>query len=117
MEVITTNQLTTKFKRSKEKNEKKIEREREREPEAEDFGCLCGNLMRGILFKICPSPPIIAFFCFTFLFLYSLPLAYYLGFAQGSVARQGKITRLVPVFRGVFGAFPSSLVRLKSALE
>jgi hypothetical protein len=31
MEVITTNQLTTKFKRSKEKNEKKIERERERE--------------------------------------------------------------------------------------
>jgi hypothetical protein len=85
MEVITTNQLTTKFKRSKEKNEKKIERERERErerePEAEDFGCLCGNLMRGILFKICPSPPIIAFFCFTFLLLYSLPLAYYLGFA------------------------------------
>jgi hypothetical protein len=68
MEVMTTNQLTTKFTRSKQKNDKKIERERERErTEAEDFGCLWGNLMRGILFKICPSPPIIAFFYFTFL--------------------------------------------------
>ena len=31
---------------------------KEKLPEAEDLGCLCGNLIRGILFIACPAPPI-----------------------------------------------------------
>lgn len=30
----------------------------ETEPELDEFWCLCGNLMRGILFIACPAPPI-----------------------------------------------------------
>lgn len=63
--------LTIKITRSKGKTKKKeqIEKKIERDipEEAEEVGCLCGNLMRGILFNKCPSAPIIAFFHFTLL--------------------------------------------------
>ena len=64
--------LTIKITRSKGKTKKKKEQiekkiERDIPEEAEEVGCLCGNLMRGILFNKCPSAPIIAFFHFTLL--------------------------------------------------
>lgn len=49
--------------KSKKKNEE-LEQWKRKEPEAEDFGCLSGNLMRGIRFKTWPSTPIFSL-CFT----------------------------------------------------
>ena len=71
-EVITTDETDNKNNKKQRKDEKKkkqIEKKIERDipEEAEEVGCLCGNLMRGILFNKCPSAPIIAFFHFTLL--------------------------------------------------
>ena len=71
-EVITTDETDNKNNKKQRKDEKKRtdwkeNRKRQIPEEAEEVGCLCGNLMRGILFNKCPSAPIIAFFHFTLL--------------------------------------------------
>ena len=102
--------LTIKITRSKGKTKKKRtdwkeNRKRQIPEEAEEVGCLCGNLMRGILFNKCPSAPIIAFFHFTLLSSVSFYLVISFRAVYSSIGRVWILEKPITGFGCLFFFF------------